>query len=179
MLDVLKELEQAGSWREMCQELGLFLGLSAPVPGSVLRRARQDDRFAAWLIMCRNQDDLLEALINDSRNMDFSKPEDLEPVSPLVLAGKAGKALLKWAGDSFKSVPPDVLQLRKQSCETCPRLVEAPDFSAYKIRFSREADYRVCSACGCTMSRKIQIPGESCPAKRWAAVDVKTSGEEI
>lgn len=179
MLDLLKDLEQAGSWHDMRREFGLFLGLEAPIPGSVLRRAREDDRFAAWLIMSRNKTDLLGVLIDDSRNIHFSKPEDLEQVSPLALAGKAGKALLKWGRGGFQSVPAETLRERIDTCETCPWLVEAPDFSVYKVKFSDKADHRVCSACGCMMSRKAQLATENCPVGRWGAVETEGRGEEL
>ena len=171
MLDLLKDLEQAGSWHDMCHEFSEYLGLNEPLPGSVLRRAREEDRFAAWLIMSRNQKSLLNVLIDDPRNAAFSRPEDFEPVSSLKLAGKAGLALLKWGGDGFKNVPVKVREERLASCETCPRLIEAPDFSAYKIRFSSDSDHRVCSACGCVISRKIRLATESCPIGRWSALE--------
>ncbi|NEQ34883.1 MAG: hypothetical protein F6K40_00580 [Okeania sp. SIO3I5] len=157
--------EEVSSWDEMCSVLGEYLGLERPISKAVLRRARQDDRFAGHLFTCRYHADLLKVLLADPRNEKYQLAEDVkhQQKSNLELIGKASAALLKWGKAGFARVDEATFESRFNICQACEYLIEPPDKLVYKITLSQKSDLRVCSACGCVAARKARLPTETCP----------------
>ena len=168
MIAVLQRLEATGSWDVQLQELGRYLGWTAPLPGAVLRRARVDDFFASLVVLSRNQPDLLEQLFNAPRTRAFEQHEQPQRPTAATVRKLAG-SLLQWARNGFETVDEDEYAQRIETCLGCPELVAAPDTALYKLKLSTETDMRVCRLCGCVARRKARLGSESCPANRWPA----------
>jgi hypothetical protein len=180
MIPALRSLEQeVSTWDEMCSVLGEYLGLKQPISKAVLRRAREDDRFARHLFTCKYHPDLLKVLLSDPKNKSYEHPEDIKPEqrSNLQLIAKASKALLEWGKVGFTQVDQATFERRFDSCQACEYLIEPPDQLVYKITLSKKSDQRVCSACGCAAARKARIPTETCPVADSANPSLNRWGE--
>lgn len=163
MIQEIKEITEAGTWDEMRQQLGAYLGIKDPVPSAMLNRAMNDDKFAYYLLTCRNQPKFLEALQADPRNKEFEPAVANGEKSTVQLATTAAKAMLRWSKSGFTQVEKDVYEQRFAACLRCPHLSEPPDKMVYKLTSGDATDRRVCNACGCVASRKTKLPTERCP----------------
>jgi hypothetical protein len=172
---------------EMCAILADELGIDAPVPLAVMRRALVDKLFAFRLMNCQGDPVLLGVVFADPANQRFA--DDTEPAgTPAVpssfrLALRAGKAIARWGASGFGRVEPEVFEARFAACQRCEFLVEPPERVVYKVALRRDSDPRVCSACGCVASRKASLPTENCPVaderdpslSRWGEPRTPTS----
>lgn len=186
---LLENLTAAGSMPEVRQRFAQFLGLDDPLPDPVIHRALSDRPFLHNLIVSRGSPQFLRVLISDPKNAAFPEPPasaaELEvpggaaeggeaPTHPRAedlpgsfrLAARAAGALARWGAAGIVRVESEVFEQRWSTCQACPHLVEPPKRMAYRISESlapRQADPRVCSACGCVAQRKARLPTERCP----------------
>lgn len=87
--------------------------------------------------------------------------DQIKPPSLIDQMKSLGEAVKNWTvKDSFRVVPPDVLEFRKNACNSC----EHWDQEAF-------AGIGRCKVCGCSAT-KLYIPSASCPLpeKKWKAV---------
>ena len=134
MIDVIKDLETAGSWNAMRDMLGAMLGLDGPVNSDVLARAREDDHFASHLIISRFDGDLLALFLNDKKNKQYELYEVPENFTNMHLAKKATKALMDWGKSGFGTVTKEVYEKRFSICEKCEFIKDPPSQFAYKVK---------------------------------------------
>lgn len=163
MIKEIKEITEAGTWDEMRHRLGAYLGTKEPIPSAMLNRAMNDDKFAYYLLTCRNQPQFLQALQADPRNKEFEPAATTTEKSTVQLAATAAKAMLRWSKSGFTQVEKDIYEQRLAACLRCPHLSEPPDKMVYKLTGSDTTDRRVCGACGCVAARKTKLPTERCP----------------
>ncbi len=159
----MKELEGANSWNEMRKEFGNFLGLDRPTSSAVLRRAREDDKFASYLMMSRHNIKTLTLFLNAPKNKEYEINDTEIEHSNLGLAKKATKAIFNWGKSGFQKVDQETFDARFSNCEQCEYLKDAPDKLAYQVALVRKSSNKICSSCGCTASRKAWLTSESCP----------------
>jgi len=74
-----------------------------------------------------------------------------EEPSLITQAGTLTKAIIQWAKDDFKKVPPEVYQQRLAKCQTCSFWKQDGFGGLGK-----------CRLCGCSAS-KLYLPGARCP----------------
>ncbi len=165
MLEIIKELEGATSWNAMRKELGNLLGLDTPVSSAVLRRAREDDKFASYLMMSRNSIETLNLFLNTPKNKEYEISATGIEHTNLDLAKRATKAIFDWGKSGFQKVDQETFDTRFSNCEQCEYLKEAPDKLAYQVTLVRKSSNKICSACGCTASKKAWLATESCPVE--------------
>ncbi len=168
MIDVIKDLEAAGSWHDMRSMLGTMLDLDASVSSAVLARAREDDHFARHLFISRFDKDLLALFLNDEKNDKYEIYEVPKNFTNVHLAKKAVNALTNWGKSGFETVTKELYEKRFGACEKCEFIKDPPSQFAYKVKLKRESDPRICSACGCGVSRKARLPTETCPVSNPA-----------
>lgn len=66
------------TWQEIISEFNELFQLDKPLPKVVVNRALQDEKYLAYLVNCREDQKLLDLLINDSKNINFKQIEDEE-----------------------------------------------------------------------------------------------------
>ncbi|MFK8103121.1 MAG: hypothetical protein AB8G15_11370 [Saprospiraceae bacterium] len=163
MLKIIKELEAAGSWNKMRKELTKLLGMEEMISSAVLRRAREDDKFASYLMMSRHSLDTLSLFLNSPKNAAYEISLEEIKHTNVDLAKRATKAIFNWGKSGFKKVDEAVFDARFSACEQCEYLKDAPDKLAYQVTLSRKSSNKICGACGCTASKKAWLATESCP----------------
>lgn len=175
----LEQLRNVSSMAEVQATFGDFLGLNAPVPAAVLRRAFADQYFRHNLILNRHRPDVLRRLFQHPGTAAFEEAEDPWPEmaasdadaaasalpsrSTAQLAAKAGRALFDWAKTGFSVLDQEAFEARFGACERCDMLVDPPGKLIYALTRAKRSDPRVCSACGCTAARKARLASEQCP----------------
>lgn len=82
--------DNSPSWDQMRRELGSLLEIPGAVPGEVLKRALQDDKYFVYLYNCRNNAELLELLFRDPRNRQFDSSVDE------AFLARSRQRLLNW-----------------------------------------------------------------------------------
>lgn len=179
MIEIIKELEGAQSWNEMRKELGNLLGLDEPVSSAVLRRAREDDKFASYLMMSRHNIKTLNLFLNAPKNKEYEISNTAIEHTNVELAKRATKAIFNWGKSGFQKVDEAVFNTRFSACEQCEFLKEAPDKLAYQVTLTRRSSNKVCSACGCTAAKKAWLPTESCPVEDPSRQGFNLWGEAI
>lgn len=162
MIDIIKDIETAGSWNAMRSTLGEILGLDNPVSSAVLARAREDDHFASHLLISRFDRNLLDMFLNDKKNKPYELYEVPRKRSNLQLVKKATKALLEWGKAGFDTVSKEIYDKRLSVCNSCEYIKDPPSQLAYKVKLKSESDQRICGACGCSVSRKAWLATETC-----------------
>lgn len=165
MIDIIKDIESAGSWNAMRRALGEMLGLGNPVSSAVLARARVDDRFASHLLISRFDRDLLDLFLSDRKNKQYELYEVPEERSNLQLVKKATKAFIEWGKAGFDVVTKEEYYRRLSVCNSCEFIKDPPSQLAYKVKLKSESDQRICGACGCSVSRKAWLSTETCSVK--------------
>jgi len=165
MATLLNELiVEGGSWQSMCEELGAFLNLDQPVSSAVLNRALNDDKFAHYLIVARENQTLLKVLLDDPKNSDYEPDLSEKKFSNTQLAKKALGSLAKWGKQGFKRIDKETFERRWSACTICPYLDDPPEQLMYRLaRIKKGPENKICTACGCVALRKAKIPHEFCP----------------
>jgi hypothetical protein len=173
MIKELLEAKETDSFDELCVRLGNFLGIGKAVPPKVLLRAIDDPPFADNLIVCRNTPGFLQSLFDDPKTSQYDgdagkKQENGKSNTELIT--KAATAFLKWGKAGFSTVDEATLERRENACLACPNLSEPKNklqkLVAVKLdkeRVGRKTGDKTCKICGCNVSRKMKLPGESCP----------------
>jgi hypothetical protein len=171
MIQELLDIRPTDSFQDMCNRMGAFLGIEKQMPENAMRRAIQDQDFANNLITCRNAPGFLEVLLNDPGNEQYAMDAAGDSqLSNADLIQKAAGAFLRWGKAGFSVVDDKVLEARENACLACENLSK-PEKMLQKLVTSkpkeqigkRTADC-VCKLCGCSISKKIRLPSESCPA---------------
>ena len=170
MIKELLDAKDSDSIPDLCLRLGTFLGLEKAVPENVLMRAINDPPFANDLITCRNTPGFLGALFDDpvTRSYDVNASESK---SNLDLISKATTAFIKWGKAGFSTVDLETLERRENACLRCPHLKD-PERTLQKLMSGKKSSEKVgsrvgkkvCELCGCTVSKKMRLPTESCPS---------------
>lgn len=171
MIQDILDIKPTDSFQDMCDRMAAFLGMKTRIPENAMRRAIQDPDFANDLITCRNAPDFLEALLDDPGNDHYAEPEaEAAKITNTELLKKASGALLRWSKAGFSTVDDEVLETRENACLGC-EYISKPETMLQKLVTSkskaqigkRVADC-VCKLCGCSLSKKIRLPSEACPA---------------
>lgn len=173
MIKELLEAKETDSFDELCARMGNFLGIGKAVPPKVLLRAIDDPPFADNLILCRNTPGFLQPLFDDPKTAQYdqaAKEDQKKSRSNTELITKAATAFLKWGRTGFSTVDEATLERRENACLSCPNLT-APEKKLQKLvavkldkeRTGRRTGDKTCRLCGCNVSRKMRLPGESCP----------------
>lgn len=168
MNQALRELKGLNGLDEVRARLGELANLGGPASAPVARRALDDQRFAFYLLFTRDSPELQRQVLDDPRNAQWARME--EDASAITLAATAAKALARWTASGFRTVDEATRKARLSTCEGCPRLSQAPERSVYQGLTLLSGDRRVCSACGCGVSRKTSLATERCPLGKWEAV---------
>jgi hypothetical protein len=184
MIQELLEIKPSDSIPEMCTRMGTFLGLSGQIPEEAIRRAIEDQDYANNLITCRNSPEFLKALLNDPQNKNYvSEKSDDGEVSNANLIQNAASAFIRWGKAGFSVVDDDTLERREDACLACENLVK-PEKTLQKLITSKSKDKIgkraadcVCNLCGCSISKKIRLPSESCPGKDPNNAELNRWGE--
>jgi hypothetical protein len=173
--------------------LGVALELDGPAPTEVFRRAVDDPAFAEDLLTCRGAPGFLQALFEAPATRAYAcvaeDAGDGGAEAPSSEAGnrelvaRAADAFVRWGRAGFSTVDDTVLARREAACLACPHLRE-PTAAVQRLAPGRETDRlgarlgrRVCDLCGCTTSRKIRLPSESCPGRDPADASLTRWGE--
>jgi hypothetical protein len=164
---------------EQCRQFGEILGIGEPVAESVLAAAIENPTYATNLLVCRGRPDLLATLLSRP-----PRRRDAAAMSSGELMRKGVEALWRWGRTGFSVVEDAVLQRRLAACETCPNLSSPPADKKllYVLAGSMGTRQPVCRRCGCVVTRKARLPGESCPdphpelpgVSRWSEPAVQT-----
>lgn len=170
VIEALIGAEDGGTVTDLRARLGRALGLAGPAPDEVFRRAVDDPAFAADLLACRGTPGFLRAL--------FDAPATRAYVTSATEAGnrelvaRAAGAFVRWGRAGFSTVDEEVLARREAACLSCPQLSEPTVAVQRLVPAGKESDRlgsrtgrRVCALCGCTVSRKMRLPTESCPGR--------------
>ena|ERR1700754_2114900 len=185
MIQELLSLQANDSFPEMCARMGTFLGKDEPVPENVLRRAIADQDYANNLIACRNAPGFLDALLNDPQNEAYAAPENNSPASNGDLLAKAANAFVRWGKAGFSVVDDATLEKREDACLACENLKKPEKMlqklvtSSAKEQIGKRAADCVCNLCGCSSSKKIRIPSESCPGKHLTDLGLNRWGDPV
>ncbi|HMJ33147.1 MAG TPA: hypothetical protein VK501_04445 [Baekduia sp.] len=185
------------SVEDLRARLGVALELDAPAPEEVFRRAVDDPAFAEDLLTCRGARGFLQALFEAPATRAYARVaegagdggETAAGASPEAgnreLVARAADAFVRWGRAGFSTVEEAVLARREAACLACPHLRE-PTATVQRLVPGREADRlgartgrRVCDLCGCTTSRKIRLPTESCPGRDPADASLTRWGEPV
>jgi hypothetical protein len=171
---LLSGLDASASMDEVRAHLGAMLHLDGPVDEAVARRALDDERYAHYLVVTRENPRLLRTIL-DAATQELPPASGVDaPTSPALpaspprstaqLLGSAATALARWGGAGFIHVDAETYERRWSACLACSNLVEPPPTVVYKLASGvLQGDRRVCAACGCLASRKARLPTESCP----------------
>src|SRR5579871_2924707 len=123
-------------------EFGLSLGLQEPVSQDVFYAVLRDESYAHNLRVSSRTPAVLKMLL-----MNPPKPrQGVATFSTAELAGRAAKALARWAETGFSVVDQPTLERRRRACSSCPNLSAAPEQLAYKLT---PGGGDVCALCGC------------------------------
>ena len=183
MMSESLEIKGTEDWEELRAKFSKFLGLNKPVTTGVMRRAMVDSNFAHRLLISRNSQGFLEALMSDPKNRLYELHEDAATEAPqrsnLKLVGSMTKSLLRWSKAGFTHVDEEIYQQRTSTCKACPHLVEAPNNLVYKIRLTRKEDTKVCNLCGCIAARKARLSTETCPGAHPTQPGINRWGEPL
>lgn len=171
MIQELLDIKPSDSFQNMCDRMGAFLGMNTSMPENAMRRAIEDPDFANNLITCRNAPDFLEVLLVDPKNEQYAEDAAKDSkVSNTELIQKAASALLRWGKAGFSVVDNATLEKREDACLACENLIK-PQTALQKLVTSKAKEQVgkrisdcVCKLCGCSLSKKIRLPSESCPA---------------
>ncbi len=182
----LSEVRLSDSFIGMCARMGAFLGLSREIPKNAMLRAIEDADFANDLIISRNSPGFLDVLINDPKNTEYATRDDSnKEVDKAVLLKNATNAITRWAKAGFSVVDEQTLLRREDACLACKYLIKPVDVlqkivtsKPQEIDGKRAADC-VCRICGCSISKKIRIPTESCPDKHSEISGINRWGEQM
>jgi hypothetical protein len=144
-------------------ELGILLGLDAPVSAAVFTKAAGDPDYARNLALCRRTPAFRDFLLAQAEREAAAAPDATLRFGSLELTAKAGKSFWEWARSGFATLDPAVHEARYQACLACPHLTAAPDRLAYRLAGADRQ--RTCSLCGCVVARKAKLPHERCPGE--------------
>lgn len=140
--------------------LGEILGLDGAVDEAVLVAAVRNPSYATNLLICRDAPQFLAQLLaNPPAGRGGEDPSAGE------LMKRGAEALWRWSRIGFTTVDSEVLKRRLAACETCPHLY-APEGAKrilYALTGTAAGRKSVCRKCGCPVTRKAGMAGESCP----------------
>jgi hypothetical protein len=200
MIHELLDVKEGESVDELRARLARVLGRDEPVPLNAFLRAVDDPSYFSFLLTSRNAPGFLEPLLHDPANEKYGPAE--EPVAPAVvhaaqaaptesvhhsnaaLVGRAAKAFIRWGQAGFSVADQQTIERREQACLTCPNLTEPRNRLQKLMSAGSSADKlgsrtgnKVCSLCGCQVSKKMRLPTESCPAAHPTAPGLTRWGE--
>lgn len=171
MIQDVLDIKPTDSFQDMCDRMASFLGMKTKMPENAMRRAIEDPEFANDLITCRNAPDFLESLLDDPENEQYAVNEvETNKIGNMELLKRASGALLRWGKAGFSTVDDVVLERRENACLGC-EYNSKPETLLQKLVTSKSSENIgqrvadcVCKLCGCSLSKKILLPAEACPA---------------
>ncbi|MCF7696847.1 hypothetical protein KPG66_12315 [Mycetohabitans sp. B2] len=169
MIKAFLDIKETDTIDDLRTRLAQVIGWPEPVPVGAFQRAISDPSYAAALITSRNVIGFLEPLLMDPRNCDFDSAGE---VTNAQLISRAAKAMVNWGKAGFTVADDETIARREAACVACPNLGE-PNKLVQKLLPARpirdELGHRtgnkVCTLCGCQVSKKIRLPTESCPGQ--------------
>ena len=140
--------------------------------------------YAHNLLMCKESGDLLDHLLahpplESIRDIRHNELTNLE------LARKATKAMVSWAKTGFSSADFEMLERRENACLSCEylgkpqKVLQKLVTSKSKEHVGHRASDCVCNLCGCSISKKIRLPSESCPGRHPDNDSLNRWGEPV
>ncbi|MCE3226726.1 MAG: hypothetical protein K0S32_1277 [Bacteroidetes bacterium] len=166
------------------KELGEVLGLNEPVSEDVFLCALHNKTYSHNLIMCKGQKGFLDHLLANPPLESIGKHNKSE-ISNSALLQKGAKALVSWAKTGFSKVSEEMLEKRENACLSCEHMRKPEKFlqslvtSEVKDEIGKRAANCVCGLCGCSISKKIRLPSESCPAVHPENKNLNLWGESV
>ncbi|NSL86284.1 hypothetical protein ECE50_005560 [Chitinophaga sp. Mgbs1] len=184
MIHEILEVDENASLEDIAVKFSGFLGIKEKVPMEALLRAINDPSYAQNLIISRQAPGFLNALLADPQNKEYAVKQKKE-LSNTDLVKKAGTALLNWSKAGFTVVSSEVLEKREDACLSCEHLGKPEKFLQKLVTsksgeaIGKRAADCVCKVCGCSISKKIRIPSESCPVNMPGHPELNKWGELI
>jgi hypothetical protein len=186
MIQELLHIEPTDSFQDICHRMSSLLGINKQMPENAMRRAIEDQDYANNLITCRNAPGFLEVLLMDPKNEEYAQVAAKESkLTNTDLIQKAASAFLRWGKAGFSVVDDTVLETRENACLSCEYITK-PETTLQKLVTSNAKDQLgkrvadcVCKLCGCSLSKKIRIPTESCPGANAQNNQLNRWGEPI
>ncbi len=145
-------------------------------------RAQQAENFAAaatyfqqTLSLNPHHPKAIASLKTIEQRQDSSEQQNQQQsgISPLADADNAvdadiikklSGAVWGWAKTGFATVDDATQQQRLATCKRCPYFSNVPSSLWYRALTINNPNEKVCSLCGCIISKKILPVSESCPA---------------
>ena len=167
-------------------EFSKMLMLEEPVSEKVFTAAINDYDYAFSLFVNRSNPNKLLALL-DNPPVDVPKSrKELKSITNEDLIISASNALYLWAKSGFHYVTDDILAIRIQACISCSMLKE-PEKLLQKIigipaardEIEMKLGNKICTACGCSLKRKIRMISETCPQSTLQNESINRWGEPI
>jgi hypothetical protein len=168
--------QEASSFEEAQKILGEMINLEQPASESVTRRALVDQHYAFYLICTKDIPGLQKKLLQDPRNKAFEtndfcehekrrEPEEAKTkLDNIQLVHKAAKSFAEWGKAGFKVAQQSIIQKRLAACRKCEYFTDPPKSIIYQgIKVITGKDDKICSECGCLVSKKVMLPSEQCP----------------
>ena len=156
-----------------------LIGSPAPAPVWLTLRALNDQQFLYYLISTNDIPSLRSKLLGEDASSGSSAtwPSRLRPVSaaesPQIrhkhnysVAKKAFTSLVEWGRTGFRVVDEALRLKRLAACNQCVYLRDPPPSAVYgglKLIFGSKE--KMCSACGCLVSKKVVMAHEKCPVQ--------------
>ena len=183
-------LRSAESIEEVQIILGDILCLGGPANEAVARRAVADHNYLIYLEYTKDipslKTKILEGVGNQCTGSSHSNAlsERREPVvaseSPgnVHLIGRAAIAFVSWGATGFKVAEESTIATRTSACERCEYYVDPPSTLVYRgVKLLTGKSEKICSECGCLVSKKVLIPGERCPKQDACNPNVSRWGD--
>ncbi|KVK96222.1 hypothetical protein [Burkholderia ubonensis] len=170
MINQLIDIKDTDTLDDLRNRLANAIGWPEPVPVGAFHRAVSDPSYAAALITSRNMTGFLEPLLHDPRNAAYDTTSKVANFTNTQLVARAAEAMVRWGKAGFSVADDETINRREAACVACPHLGE-PNKTLQKLLPARpirdETGHRtgnkVCTLCGCQVSKKVRLPTENCP----------------
>jgi tetratricopeptide (TPR) repeat protein len=153
------ELEEAATYCQKALELNSIHELA----NQCLKKVEQQ-HFSKAVTMT----EVLVNKISEDRQLhsfeanNFVKTK-VEVKSDVEILGQISGAIWNWAKSGFAVVDPETFQFRYNHCLQCPNVADAPQKLLYRVIAVNNSEEKMCTVCGCIVSKKARIASETCP----------------
>lgn len=182
--------QEASSFEEAQEILGKMINLGQPASESVTRRALVDRHYAFYLNFTKDIPELQKKLLQDPKNQAFkagnhdnfesqahSKEAEIK-LNNTQLVRKATKSFMAWGKTGFKVAEQSLIDKRLAACERCESFTDSPKTLIYQgLKVITGKYEKICSECGCLVSKKVMLPSERCPKQNPLQPNLSLWGE--
>lgn len=151
------------------KQLEELLNLTEGVSEEVFLCTIHNKTYAQNLLMCKDSREFLNYLLQNPP-LESLKNISKSELTNMELAQNATKAIVSWAKSGFSSADFEMLERRENACLSCEylgkpgKVLQKLITSKSKEHIGKRAADCVCKLCGCSISKKIRLASESCPA---------------